>query len=317
MAMELSRAARRWALRAPDIANLVLVALIALALARLFWLAWPEPSAQAVAPHAANDSSRAASSQTIDIDAIAGAHLFGEQPSPNARAEKLKQIKAPETHLNLVLTGIISDSRGDRSRALIKDPKGKQDSYRVGQQIVSGVKLHAIYTDRVILDRSGHYETLTLESIKKVRALTGLKRGQMPAASTSDNASASPATTDSSASRTVSGAVANRIGAIRSKILSNPSNPSNPSTASHYIRLRPVRQNGNLVGYRVYPGADKSLFSKAGLKSGALVTAINGRPLNNPAASLRLLGSLAHASTATVTVQDDSGQSRTIRIDLQ
>ncbi|MGN8157407.1 type II secretion system protein GspC [Salinisphaera sp. SWV1] len=306
--MELSRAARRWALRAPDIANLVLVALIALALARLFWLAWPEPSAQAVAPHAANDSSRAASSQTIDIDAIAGAHLFGEQPSPNARAEKLKQIKAPETHLNLVLTGIISDSRGDRSRALIKDPKGKQDSYRVGQQIVSGVKLHAIYTDRVILDRSGHYETLTLESIKKVRALTGLKRGQMPAASTSDN---SPATTDSSASRTVSGAVANRIGAIRSKILSNP------STASHYIRLRPVRQNGNLVGYRVYPGADKSLFSKAGLKSGALVTAINGRPLNNPAASLRLLGSLAHASTATVTVQDDSGQSRTIRIDLQ
>ncbi|AWN17313.1 type II secretion system protein GspC [Salinisphaera sp. LB1] len=311
MAMELSHAARRWALRAPDIANLVLVALIALALARLFWLVWPEPGAHALAPRAANDSSRAASSQTIDIDAIASAHLFGEQPSPNAKADKVKQIKAPETHLNLVLTGIVSDSRGDRSRALIKDPKGKQDSYKVGEQIVSGVKLHAIYADRVILDRSGHYETLTLESIKKVRALTGIKRSQLPTASRSHNSSGSTATASGAASRTVSGAVADRIGAIRKEILSNP------ATASHYIRLRPARRNGNLVGYRVYPGADKSLFNKVGLKRGELVTAINGKPLNNPAASLRLLGSLAHASTATVTVQDDSGQSRTIRIDLQ
>ncbi len=183
--MELSRDARHWAMRAPDIANLVLVALIALAVARLFWLVWPEPSAQAVAPSSADGSSRAASSQTIDIDTIAGAHLFGEQAAKDANADKVKQIKAPETHLNLELTGIVSDSRGDRSRALIKDPKGKQDSYKVGQQIVSGVKLHAIYADRVILDRSGHYETLTLESIKKVRSMTGIKRSQASVVSAS------------------------------------------------------------------------------------------------------------------------------------
>ncbi|MGB7755634.1 MAG: type II secretion system protein GspC [Salinisphaera sp.] len=289
-------------MRAPDIANLVLVALIALAVARLFWLVWPEPSAQAVAPSSTNGSSRAASSQTIDIDTIAGAHLFGEQAAKDANADKVKQIKAPETHLNLELTGIVSDSRGDRSRALIKDPKGKQDSYKVGQQIVSGVKLHAIYADRVILDRSGHYETLTLESIKKVRSMTGIKRSQASVISASPRSEPS--------SRTVSGDVADRIGSIRKKILSDP------STASHYIRLRPARQNGNLVGYRIYPGADKSLFKKAGLQSGELVTAINGQPLDNPADSLKLLGGLAHASTATVTLQHN-GQTRTVRINLR
>lgn len=307
MAMELPRDARRWAMRAPDIANLVLVALIALAVARLFWLVWPEPAAQAVAASSADGGSRAASSQTIDIDSIAGAHLFGEQVAKDANAHKEKQIKAPETHLNLELTGIVSDSRGDRSRALIKDPKGKQDSYKVGQQIVSGVKLHAIYVDRVILDRSGHYETLTLESIKKVRSMTGIEPGRLSAAA---NANSVHASRNDSSPQTVSGDVADRIGTIRKKILSDP------STASHYIRLRPARQNGNLVGYRIYPGEDKSLFKKAGIQSGELVTAINGQPLDNPAASLKLLGSLAHASTATVTLQHN-GQTRTVRINLQ
>ncbi|WP_084188408.1 type II secretion system protein GspC [Salinisphaera hydrothermalis] len=309
MAMELPRDARRWAMRAPDIANLILIALIALAAARLFWLVWPEPPAQAVAPSGADASSRAASSQSIDIDAIAGAHLFGEQPAADSKADQVKQIKAPETHLNLELTGIVSDSRGQRSRALIKNPKGKQDSYKVGQSIVSGVKLHAIYTDRVILDRSGHYETLTLESIKKIRSMTGISRSPA-AAAPADTSSDATQDNHPAASQTVSGDVADRIGTIRKKILADP------STASHYIRLRPARQNGNLVGYRIYPGADKSLFKKAGLQSGELVTAINGKPLDNPAASLQLLGSLAHASTATVTLQKD-GQTRTVRINLQ
>ncbi|HET7315521.1 type II secretion system protein GspC [Salinisphaera sp.] len=307
MAMELSRDARRWAMRAPDIANLILVALIALAVARLFWLVWPEPAARAVAP-SGGGSSRAASSPNIDIDAIAGAHLFGEPKAEDAAAKREKQIKAPETHLNLELTGIVSDSRDQRSRALIKDPKGKQHSYRVGQQIISGVKLYAVYADRVILDRSGHYETLTLESIKKVRSMSGIKRST--GATAAATAGSSHSGTGDQATRTVAGDVADRIGTIRKKILADP------ATASHYIRLRPARQNGNLVGYRIYPGADKSLFKKAGLQSGELVTAINGKPLDNPAASLRLLGSLAHASSATITLQRD-GQTHTVRIDLQ
>lgn len=310
MPMEFPRDARRWATRAPDIANLILVALIALAVARLFWLVWPEPAVQAVAPSSSSGSSRAASSNTVDIDAVAGAHLFGEQKISDAEADRAKQIKAPETHLNLVLTGIVSDSGGKRSRALIKNPKGEQDSYKVGESIVSGVKLHAVYTNRVILDRSGHYETLTLENIKKARAMSGITR---TAANTAPSAAAGGTSADESGAevtRTVSDGVADRIGDIRKKILADP------STASHYIRLRPARQNGKLVGYRIYPGADKSLFKKAGLESGELVTAINGKSLDNPAASLKLLGSLAHASSATVTLERD-GQTRTVRIDLQ
>lgn len=312
MAMELSRDARRWAMRAPDIVNLVLIALIALAVARLFWLVWPEPPARAVAPSNVQNSSRTASSKTIDLDSIASAHLFGKQVAKADNPDRKKQIKAPETHLNLELTGIVADSRGQRSRALIKGPKGEQDSYKAGAQIVSGVKLHAIYADRVILDRSGHYETLTLESIKKVRAMHGIKPAATKSATSSSAASKTSNTAGhDSATREVSDEVADRVGDIRDKILSDP------ATAAHYIRLQPARQNGNLVGYRIYPGADKSLFKKAGLHSGEIVTAINGKPLDNPAGSLKLLGSLAHAPSATFTLQDDDGASHTVRINLR
>lgn len=296
MAMEFPRDARRWAVRAPDIANLVLIALIGLSAARLVWLVWPEPPAKVVAPSDDRSSNRSASSQKIDIDAITDTHLFGDQDAPDAKADKDKQIKAPETHLKLELTGIVADSRGKRSRALIKDPKDKQDSYKVGEKIASGVKLHAIYADRVILDRNGHYETLTLESIKKVRSMHGVER--------------TTSADDEEPTDTVSDQVADRVGDIRKKILSDP------SSASHYIRLQPARQNGNLVGYRIYPGADKSLFKKAGLHSGEIVTAINGKPLDNPAASLKQLRSLAHASSATFTLKHN-GHKRTVRIKLQ
>lgn len=286
MAVELSRDAQRWLVRAPDIANLILVVMLALAGARLFWLLWPA-SDIVIAPQTTDSQSRTASSQTLDIDAIASAHLFGQQSAADIAQAKKKVINAPETHLNLTLTGIVSDSAGKQSRALIKNPKGKQDSYRVGEGIISGVTLYAVYANRVILDRSGHYETLTLESVKAAQSMTGLRR-----------------------TSAVNGQLAHNLSQVRQQILSDP------SSASRYIRLRPARQNGSLVGYRIYPGADKSLFKQAGLRSGELVTAINGTPLDNPAQSLQMLGKLAHASSASVTLKR-GGKTRTVQVNFK
>lgn len=284
MALELSRDAQRWLARLPEIANIILVGLIALSAARLFWLVWPAGTAE-LAP-AAIANTTAEDSNNVDVDTIAAAHLFGEQQITDAAAAKREIINAPETRLNLVLTGIVSEANGERSRALIKRGRNDQESYAVGSELGNGVKLHAIYANRVILDRSGRFETLTLESVKQARNFDGVQRTQA-----------------------ASSALANDLGEVREKILANPAN------ASRYIRLQPERQNGNLVGYRIYPGPDRGLFEKAGLKPGELVTAVNGQPLNNPAASLRLLSNLASASSASVTLERD-GQQRTVTVNF-
>ncbi len=285
MAVELSRDAQRWLARLPAVANVILTVLIGLAAANLFWLAWPAPAADVVPT--VTGATGSTSEVAIDVDTIASAHLFGEQTlTDGARAAADEIINAPETRLNLVLTGIVSDSESGRSRALIENESNEQGSYSVGDAIASGVDLHAIYTNRVILDRNGRFETLTLESEKDAEAIQRV------------------------ASNSVGPALAEDLSDVRTQILSNP------ASASEYIRLQPERQNGNLLGYRIYPGADKGLFEKAGLQPGELVTAINGQPLDNPAKSLRLLSELATANSASVTLRRD-GQQRTITVNFE
>ena len=316
MALELSSDAQRWLSRLPEFVNIVLVAALGLALAQLFWLVWPEPAPEVIAPSQAGGAAGAKPVKRIDVSAIAGAHLFGEQTVASAELERQKELNAPETQLNLELTGIIADRDGSRSRALIKDQKGKQDGYRVDEQIVSGVKLRAIYADRVILDRSGRLETLTLESVKKAQSMTGLTRrpaeraGTQTAAAATSSRGAATADAEPAEAQGVSSELEAKLSDVRREIMANPAN------AQRYIRLRPARQDGSLVGYRIFPGQDNTLFKQAGLQSGELVTAINGQPLNNPAASLKMLGNLAKAGSATITVEND-GASRTVEVNFQ
>lgn len=286
MPLELSRDARRWLRWGPETANLILIVMIGLSAARIFWLVWPLTKLPLTPTHTNTERARSDSAR-VNMNRIAQAHLFGEQKIAAHSAEQEKIINAPETHLNLVLTGIISDSSGRRSRALIKNAHNRQDGYSVGDTISRNVKLHAVYTNHVILDRSGHFETLTLESIKKASALAGEAR-----------------------EHAVSQALARELNTARRKILADP------STASQYIRLQPDRQHGNLIGYRIYPGHDKALFDEAGLKPGETVTSINGQPLNSPAASLKLVGNLAKAPSARITL-DHNGQKRTITVNFQ
>lgn len=285
MAVEVSPSARRWLARAPVVVNLILVVLIGLAAARLFWLLWPaseaslNPVAMSSAPAAvANNADVAA-----DIDTIAAASLFGTPTLAAVTEPQKKLINAPETRLDLTLTGIVADQAGGESRALIENPEGEQDTYAIGDTIISGVTLHDIYVNKVILERQGRFETLTLESIKNAQSIQRV------------------------ADNTVSGTLARQLGRIRSQILANP------ATARRYIRLQPARQNGTLIGYRISPGPQRALFEKTGLQAGAIVTAINGRPLNNPADALRLLRQIADAPRVTFTLRHN-GQQRTVTV---
>ena len=191
-----------------------------------------------------------------------------------------------------MLTGIVSSSYGHDSRALIKDAKNEQKPYAVGDSIIDNVKLHAIYHNRVILDRSGRFETLTLEQEKNAatRKVASANRNSPP--------------------NRITGEVAQSLGEARQQILQDP------SKAAQFLRIQPERRGGKIIGYRVYPGSDRSLFNKVGLRPGELVTAINGQPLDNPGESLKLLSDLSQAPSVSVTLER-GGQSRTVNVSFQ
>ena len=80
-----------------------------------------------------------------------------------APAQEVQQILSEdleETSLDLRLHGTWIDEGG--GSAIIRDPDGKQATFRVGDEIWSGVTLDGIYAQQVTISRNGVRETLSL-----------------------------------------------------------------------------------------------------------------------------------------------------------
>ena len=88
----------------------------------------------------------------------------------------------------------------------------------------------------------------------------------------------------------------------------------NANGITEIIRPQPFMPNGELKGYRIYPGRNRDQFVGLGLQPGDLVTEINGMTLNNPAQAMEMFRSLADTTQVTVTIERD-GQAQTLTLD--
>ena len=72
---------------------------------------------------------------------------------------------------------------------------------------------------------------------------------------------------------------------------------------------------GKLRGFRAYPGRNRTIFNKLGLKPGDLVTAINGQPLDDPQHSQEVFNTIQSSNTVTVSVER-GGQKQDITLNV-
>jgi general secretion pathway protein C len=72
---------------------------------------------------------------------------------------------------------------------------------------------------------------------------------------------------------------------------------------------------GKLRGFRAYPGRNRAIFSKLGLKAGDLVTAINGTPLDDPQRSQDVFNTIQTSDHVTVTIER-GGQRQDITLNI-
>ena len=99
-------------------------------------------------------------------------HLFGQAQNQNTESAPAP-ITAPETRLNLKLNGIIASDGENTAGAIIEKSPGNQEYFALGDTISNGVTLKEVYTDRVILSRSGRLETLSLPKLDINASSTG------------------------------------------------------------------------------------------------------------------------------------------------
>ncbi len=258
----------------PSVVTGVLVVAVAYQLAVLTWRALPGgaapgPIRTVVAP-VSSGGARAA-----DYTELKESHLFGEAPAQTAPVVTETVVDAPDTTLNLRLTGIVYGEGGVPSQAIIAGGRNQEKTYQIGQAIddANGATLHAVYGDRVILNRSGQLETLR-------------QRQQLT------RAAGAPAR----APRRPPAAPAEANGSLRQVI------SQNATRLTDVLRVTPHVDQGQVVGFRLNPGRDRETFERLGLQPGDIVTDINGTVLDDPSRGLQVFEALGEASMANVTV---------------
>ncbi|WP_028239348.1 type II secretion system protein N [Stutzerimonas azotifigens] len=138
---------------APLLAAAVLLCLFALYLARQVsdWLRLVDE------PVAVDSATAQPPGAAPDLQRIAG--LFGTPPNPEAPVGA-----APETtyasDLGLTLHGSLVNRDPTRSSAIIQQQGMPPQLYMAGTELVPGVKLEAVYPDRIEVSRNGQVETL-------------------------------------------------------------------------------------------------------------------------------------------------------------
>ncbi len=267
----------------PRLVSLALAALIAVELARMaisLLSGNPVKSPQPVLTNIAPRAQHAA----LDIQSVVSAHLFGVATADPSTEDP---ANAPQSTANLVLAGTIATRDPKRGVAIISDG-GPAKVYSVGDN-VGGATLHSVYLDHVTLDRGGALETLLLPRL--------LGPG-MHASPVVRRLSGDP--------RTVA-AVDN----IRRLV------QQDPGILDQVMRTVPSYDNnaGKLRGFRAYPGRNRLIFNKLGLKPGDLVTAINGTALDDPQRSQEVFNTIQTSDHVTVTVER-AGQKQEITLNI-
>jgi general secretion pathway protein C len=256
--------------------NLLLVIWIASILANLTWNLLSPPASPVEIENVTESVSAPENPDRQLISQIPGWHLMGVATQGSQPVQTNTPIEAPDTKLQLILRGALASNDPEHARAIIADPRGKEEQYAIGKQLPGNAELSEIHPDRVILKRNGRYETLRL-----------------PKEEVSSNTVASRFVSTPSRSR-IPG---QRLNAVRQQLRKGSANVSN------LVRVTPKRGNdGRTIGYVLSPGQDPDLFEQVGLQAGDIAIQINDIKLDNPANSARALKSMQSGESVSVTV---------------
>ncbi|MEJ2591044.1 MAG: type II secretion system protein GspC [Candidatus Thiodiazotropha sp.] len=259
----------------------LLVVLIGSQAAELTWRLIPTPAGVnnvpqpvATAPQTGADRD----GESLHLASAANLHLFGVAgvTKPVARVD----MKAPETRLNLTLHGVFVDEDPQKGAAIIGTSGSTQKYYRVGAEIMNGVKLQGVFNDRVVLLRNGQSEVLRFPkpSSSGSNVISPLRGNAIRSSSVSNNAAATS------------------LRDYREEF------QKQPLKIFEHVRFVPVRSRDGLKGYRVLPQKNRDLYNRLGIRPSDLVTSVNGITLTNDQEAMKLIDTLKDASSIQVDI---------------
>ena len=264
--------------------------------AKLVWRIIPEPQLSATPTVSRAPVISSSSGQNgVNIAKIQQLNLFGNAAAKPA--EPVAEVTdAPETRLNLTLTGVVASSEQEAGTAIIEN-RGSQTVYGLGEKIEgTNATLQKVYNDRVIIKNGVRNETLMLDGIDYDEAN---RRREMQARNRPEPEELEEDTVE------LSDEALEATAALRER----------PANFTDFISISPKTEEGQLIGYQVSPGKEPELFKSAGLQAGDVITQINGLDLTDLQQSQEALSELRNAQTIELTIIRDGGLT-TLYLDL-
>lgn len=262
--------ASRWT---PVAVNVIAALLLAYSLAQWSWrLMEPAPVLNA------RPSTAPIADNAAELRQLLGANLFGQADITSGR--NLSPASIPLTSLNLVLTGVMVG--GANNFAFISINGSNETAFGIGDEILSGASLHAVYPDRAVLRRGGALESLVLkESV-------ALPEGSI-VTSPQYRSDAPPLSS-------IRGS-GNSYTVARNTLTEQMQKPEFLTQA-----LMVPNAGGGFLVREIQPG---SVYEKLGVRTGDVIRSVNGQPINNMEEVMKLyqqLGGINQAGNVAIEV---------------
>lgn len=290
---KISRVAPKWL-------TFVLVILVAKSAADLTWLIFA-PGEQGTVGALRYQPVHSDNQTQVRLRTVTDLHLFGIAAKQPVVQEA--PIEAKKTGLNLTLRGVFAADNPAQAMAIIADARGKEKVYRVNETIFSGVTLYAVYPDRVILERSGNFESLSLPRDKDGASSNGahqvIRSRYTPPSAV---ANGSPVRT-----RTIQ--AGKQLEELRNQLTQNP------QEFWKNVRIEPKYDSSNqIVGYR-FEHNNRQVMQAMGLRPGDIIVEVNGQPVTDPSTLSGLLGQLSTATSLSLGIERN-GQRENLNIHM-
>jgi general secretion pathway protein C len=267
--------------------SFLLLIYIAFLAAKITWLLVPQKPITSNSIVATNVKQTSSAGQRFNLSDLQALNLFGQYNEQVK--EVVEQITdAPETRLNLTLSGLVASDKMANAAAIIEN-KGKQETYGIGDVILgTRASLEQVLIDRVIIKQSGRLETLMLDGADYNQPAQNItnKKARLTEINKVNNGSHTKVNT----ANVVDQRLNNELTRSATKLRADISNE--PGKITDYIRISPVRESGKVIGYLLSPGKNPEFFKLSGLKSGDIAVQMNGYDLLAPLEAAQALSAL-------------------------
>ncbi|MFP4226319.1 MAG: type II secretion system protein GspC [Desulfobacterales bacterium] len=278
-----------------QIANLALAAAAIFFSVKLFYqfvkmeITQSTPAGVTAAEPAANTGAQKNRPRFDAYQAIVDRDLFDTVKKTAAKSEKepvvdLENIE--KTRLNLKLWGTVAtdNRKAGIARAVIEEPElHRQGLYRVGDTIQKATILE-IFRNGLVLDVNGKTEKLTL-----------VEDDDGKASESPSSRSGSPET----AAR-LRGGPSKKISLKRSEV---DNALENLNQLMNEVKIRPYFQDGQASGFILSNIARESVVRDVGLKTGDIVTGINGREIKTADDAMAFYEKLRSGETLSIELK--------------